>query len=82
MMMTFLIHSLFLRLMGQTLDIALLTGTLISEETMQYYYYFSLGKMTSTLTTKFYTSISGIMSIYKRYPKREDYDRVGRAIVQ
>ena len=38
--------------------------------------------MTTSLTAKFYTRVSGIMSIYKRYPKREDYDRVARAIVQ
>ena len=49
---------------------------------MQYHYYFSLGKITSSLTAKFYTRVSGIMSIYKRYPKREDYDRVARAVVQ
>ena len=37
--------------------------------------------MNSSLTAKLYTIVAGIMSIYKRYPKREDYDRVARSLV-
>lgn len=39
-------------------------------------------KMTPSNTAKFYTRISGIMSMYKRYPAREGYDRVAREIVK
>ena len=37
--------------------------------------------MTPLTAAKFYTRISGVMAMYKRFPKREDYDRVARAIV-
>ena len=37
--------------------------------------------MTRLTAAKFYTRISGVMAMYKRFPKREDYDRVARAIV-
>ena len=37
--------------------------------------------MTDNVTAKFYTRIAGVMSMYQRYPKREDYDRVARAVV-
>ena len=38
--------------------------------------------MNSATSAKFYTRIAGIMSMYKRYPKREDYDRVARSVVK
>ena len=44
--------------------------------------YIPAGKMNSVTTAKFYTRIAGVMAIYKRYPKREDYDRVARGIVR
>lgn len=66
---------------GTNIDVGLITGMENNIINPVLYPPTIIGKMCPSITAKFYTKITNVMSMYKRYPKRYDYDRIARAIV-
>ncbi len=44
--------------------------------------YFSVGKLSDQSLKRLATTIAGIMATYTRYPKKEEYTRVAREVIQ